>query len=624
MDREIEDALRRVCELLRLEVAVLWQWSAGSPGVVVPTHTHPPRQDSGAFEPLSQEAFPWVVAEMRAGRRVVLPSLEALPPEAAADRESARLTGIFANLTLPLVVGGGPPVGALAFNSLRAERDWPDTMVNRLQLVAQVFANALARRRAEQALRESEALGRATFEQAAVGIAHVGLDGRWLRVNDKLCAIVGHGREELLQRTFQDVTHPADLEGDLELVRQVLSGAIRTYSMEKRYVRRDGSLVWANLTVSLARNAAGEPRHFISVLEDITERKRAEESLRSNEGRLAAAAALAGLGFYETDHAGKSIFVDERLRDLCGVPPERAGGLEAGAFWQEHIHPDDLSGVLELRERLHVGLVERVSTVYRYEHPTRGLRWIHQLTDASARDAAGRTTRTYGVMRDITEEKRAEAALKELSRQLLEAHEAERALLARELHDDLSQRLALLAIEAGRAERVAAGGRDEETLRSIREGLVQLSEDVHALAYQLHPSVLEELGLAEALRTECERRRRQGGPRIAVSADEPTGIGPEAALCLFRVAQEALNNVARHAEARSVTVDLRPMEGGLLLAVRDDGVGFDPAGPRAGRSLGLASMRERVQLVNGTLDVESVPGEGTAVVAWVPDRPEPG
>jgi signal transduction histidine kinase len=358
-------------------------------------------------------------------------------------------------------------------------------------------------------------------------------------------------------------------------------------------------------------------------VEDITERKRAEEALQVSQGRLGAAAALAGLGFYETDHAEGVVFVDERLRDLCGVPPERSGGLEAGAFWREHVHPDDLPGVLELQARLHGGLVERVSTVYRYEHPTRGLRWIHHLADSRARDAAGRATRTYGVMRDVTEEKRAEASLKELSRRLLEAHEAERSLLARELHDDLSQRLALLAIEAGRTERASAGGRAEKALCSIRQGLVRLSEDVHALAYQLHPSVLEELGLAEALRTECERRRRQGGPEIALSTDEPADVGPEAALCLFRVAQEALNNVARHAEARTVTVDLRRMDGGLLLAIRDDGVGFDPAAPRTGHSLGLASMRERVRLVRGSLDVESAPGEGTAVVAWVPGQSEP-
>ncbi len=193
VDREIEDALGRVCELLGLDVAVLWQWSArlGRRDQARPTPTRPARI-RGAFEPLHQESYPWVVEQMRAGRMVVLSVAGRPAPGGRPGRESARLTGIRSNLTLPLAVGGEAPVGALAFNTLRSERDWPDVLVKRLQLVAQVFANALARRRADLALRESEELNRATFEQAAVGIAHVGLDGRWLRVNDRLCAIVGY------------------------------------------------------------------------------------------------------------------------------------------------------------------------------------------------------------------------------------------------------------------------------------------------------------------------------------------------------------------------------------------------------------------------------------------------
>ena len=120
-------------------------------------------------------------------------------------------------------------------------------------------------------------------------------------------------------------------------------------------------------------------------------------------------------------------------------------------------------------------------------------------------------------------------------------------------------------------------------MRSVREGLVRLSEDIHSLAYQLHPSVLEELGLAEALRAECERRGRQGRLDLSVELDPlPAVVGKDAALCLFRVAQEALNNVVRHAGARAASVTLRQMDGGLLLAVRDDGVGFDPESPGEG------------------------------------------
>ena len=133
------------------------------------------------------------------------------------------------------------------------------------------------RRRIEEILRESEERFRATFEHAAVGAAQVGIDGRWLRVNRRLCEIVGYTQEELLGMTFADITHPDDLEADREQMRAMLRGESQIYSTEKRYVRNDGSPVWVNLTVSLVREASGEPRYFISVVEDISERKRIEE-----------------------------------------------------------------------------------------------------------------------------------------------------------------------------------------------------------------------------------------------------------------------------------------------------------------------------------------------------------
>ncbi len=133
------------------------------------------------------------------------------------------------------------------------------------------------RRRIQEILRESEERFRATFEHAAIGAAQVGIDGRWLRVNQKLAEIVGYEPEELLKTTFQDITHPDDLEGDLDQVRRLLAGEVQTYTMEKRYVKRNGSAVWVNLTVSLVRDASGEPAYFIAAVEDISTRKKAEE-----------------------------------------------------------------------------------------------------------------------------------------------------------------------------------------------------------------------------------------------------------------------------------------------------------------------------------------------------------
>lgn len=138
----------------------------------------------------------------------------------------------------------------------------------------------------EQALRESAELYRSTFDLAAVGIAHVSPDGQWLRVNKKLCKVVGYSEEELFKMRFQDIAHPDDLRTDVAEVEKLRTGTSDTYSMEKRYIRKDGSLVWVSLTVSVARHANGQLKHFISVVEDITERKAAEEAQRASEARL--------------------------------------------------------------------------------------------------------------------------------------------------------------------------------------------------------------------------------------------------------------------------------------------------------------------------------------------------
>lgn len=213
----------------------------------------------------------------------------------------------------------------------------------------------------------------------------------------------------------------------------------------------------------------------------------------------------------------------------------------------------------------------------------------------------------------------AQREVRALSQRLLTASEDERRWLARELHDDLAQRLARLAIDAARLERhdsLPAGGAD---LSAMREEIVSMSSDVHALSRRLHPSLLDHLGLVEALRAEVERFSEAESIAVDLQleelADKPS---PDAALCLFRIAQESLRNVASHARAGRVEISLRATDGGYELRIRDDGVGFNPDARRGGHSLGHASMRERAHLVRGRLAIQSAPGRGTAVVAWVP------
>jgi signal transduction histidine kinase len=205
-----------------------------------------------------------------------------------------------------------------------------------------------------------------------------------------------------------------------------------------------------------------------------------------------------------------------------------------------------------------------------------------------------------------------------LSSRLLTAHEDERRRLARELHDDVTQRLARLAIDAARFEKNSPHAHDGAA-QSVHRGLVRLSEDVHALSYRLHPSILDDLGLAEALKAECEHVSRREPVRVEVELDQvPDGLPSDVALCIFRVVQEALRNIARHARASVAIVSLAFKDGGLLLAIRDDGVGFDVDATQSRHSLGRAGMGERVRLLGGTFGIKSAFGQGTTVSAWVP------
>jgi PAS domain S-box-containing protein len=252
----------------------------------------------------------------------------------------------------------------------------------------QYEARTLQSRRDQEDLRRSEERFRATFEQAAVGIAHVGFGGEWLRVNQKLCDIVGYTREELLERTFQDITHPDDLQDNLDLFVPLMTGEISTFSMEKRYFRKDGSIVWIDLTVSVACDERDKPSYTIAVIEDITERKRVEEAQRF---LVEAGIALSSSLDYRATLASVARLSVPYLADWCVVDVlEDDGFLDRVAV--AHQDPEKVAWAHELQERYPPDLNSSygVGRVLRTGSPELVAEIPRPLLEEAARDAEHR------------------------------------------------------------------------------------------------------------------------------------------------------------------------------------------------------------------------------------------
>jgi PAS domain S-box-containing protein len=354
---------------------------------------------------------------------------------------------------------------------------------------------------------------------------------------------------------------------------------------------------------------------ILALLWQRARKRKAEAVVHESDKRFRVMADTTPSLIWMCDAQGKITYLNESRLAFTGLHPDAAHS----DMWTGCIHPDDLKNLLDTVSQA-LKTRQRFSLEYRLRRSDGVYRWMLDVA-APRVNGDGSFAGLIGSGTDTTDQKLAQQALEKVSGQLIEAQEKERSRIARELHDDICQRLALLSMELATAHRSSNGTTEamKKRLKDIQNHCSEIAGDVQSLSHQLHSSKLDYLGVAAAIRGFCTELSKQHELNIEFSErDVPTHLPKDVSLCLFRVAQEALHNAVKYSGTNQFTVGVLGMVDCVQLVVSDAGAGFDVEAAKRNRGLGLVSMQERVHLVHGTLSVESEPGKGTKILAVVP------
>jgi PAS domain S-box-containing protein len=480
--------------------------------------------------------------------------------------------------------------------------------------------------RAQLAHELDEERFRQAFRHASIGMAILAPEGRILEANPAYCALTGYTEVELRELSIQQLTYPDDLPTYLDLYRRLLNDEIPSFQIEKRCVTKDGKTLWDQHMVSLVavRDNDRKPTYLVVLVQNIDQRKRTERE----HSRLASVIERASdfIGIADLDlHI---LFVNPAGRKLVGL-----ASLEEARRTQvtDYLFPEDAEYLLQ--EVLPTVLEKGSwSGELRYRHFQTGdaipvvFHEVFTINDPET----GRPMNFANVSRDLWERKRTEQErerslreLRALAARLQSVREEERTQVAREVHDELGQALTAIKID------FLALLRDlpaEQRRTGKAESILQLISDtiasIRRISTELRPGILDDLGLVAAVEWAAEEWTARTGTKLRLSLpSEDIAMDRERATALFRIFQETLTNVARHAHATVVRVRLAHENGYLLLEVQDNGKGMNQEQLPGGRSLGIVGMRERALLLGGELTIHTAPEEGTTVRVRIPEYP---
>ncbi len=513
------------------------------------------------------------------------------------------------------------------------------------------------------ALRQSEQLHRIAFDLAPAGMAFAGLDERFTKVNETLCEITGYTAAELIGMSCADLTLPEDLARDVELQAAFRNGSTTKYANEKRYVRKDGGIRWVSTSASMVTNVGAQPLHSIRVVRDITERKEAGNRMRISEVRYRRLFEAAHDGVLLLDPATCKITdANPFMTTLLGYTREQLVGkelFEIGLLKDEaasremfeklklerEVRYEDLP--LESKEGEHQD-VEVVANVYDEDGHSVIQCNIRDITARKQAEAAQHrldvlTTSNEKLEQAIIQRQMTEAALRQseqhqkqlleqshemqeqlrqLSREVLQAQEDERKRISRELHDVIAQTLSGINLRLALLQSDSSTKDLQEKITQTQHLVAQSVDTVHRFARDLRPAMLDDLGLIPALHSHLKDFTQQSGILVALQAQaEIEELDCAGRTVLYRVTQEALTNVVRHAKASRVEMTLQKFSGIISLEIKDNGQGFEVDGKSCSTKnnrLGLLGMRERVEMINGTFNIDSKPGGPTTIRVEIP------
>ncbi len=477
-----------------------------------------------------------------------------------------------------------------------------------------------ARGQAEEALRLAEAKYRSIVENAVEGIFQTTPHGRYVSANPALARMYGHSSPEELLASITDIEHQlyVDPSRRAEFRRRMKEhGIVRGF--ESQVYRKDGSTIWISEYARAVRDGSGAVVAYEGFVQDISERKAAEDKLALY--REIVANSIDGIAILDLN--GDYLEQNSAHGKLIGFSDDELRGKSPG---------------LHLGDEVFAGIAHELATkgYYRGEVTSRtktGTVVSLELSAFTIKNPAGESVCHVGIKRDITERKRAEEQLRStldrlrtVSGRLEVVREEERARIARELHDELGVGLTCIKIDLSRLSTMMAQASTlsdrvqvDDKIRSMMEFIDRTIVAVQRIVTELRPPVLDDLGLVAAIEWQAQDFQRRTGITCSCTASqEDIQVEPERATAVFRICQEALTNVARHARATEVKISLEENAGSLLLVVRDNGHGIPEEKLSDPQSLGLLGMRERAALFGGHLNIEGCPGQGTMIALHVP------